>query len=287
MFGRNGARQATADAVDTIVPYAEELAEDRKVRERLGSAIGHAAAARQRARNHRGMRGTIMRLSTDRELHAHVAQMLEEVGRLQRRVQKKRSHKLRNTLFVLGGGAAAVAFVPPLRQRFSGLFSEGDSTAGEVRPTTTIQEWIEVEVPVSTAYNQWTQFEDFPLFMDGVDDVRQLDDTRLHWTASIGGRRAEWEAKIVEQVPDTRIVWESLDGKQTRGTVRFEKLADDRTLIHLALNYRPTGLEKLGSIVGIDARRVRGDLERFRELIESRGIESGAWRGEVHSGVKV
>ena len=122
--------------------------------------------------------------------------------------------------------------------------------------------------------------------MDGVDDVRQLDDTRLHWTASIGGRRAEWEAKIVEQVPDTRIVWESLDGKQTRGTVRFEKLADDRTLIHLALNYRPTGLEKLGSIVGIDARRVRGDLERFRELIESRGIESGAWRGEVHSGVK-
>jgi uncharacterized membrane protein len=288
MFGRNAVKDVAADAVETVAPYAEELAEDRKLRERLGSALAHGEAARRRVRPPRGVSGTVVRLSTDRQLHAHVAQMLDELRRAQRRVQRKRSHKLRNTVLAVGGGAAAVAFVPQLREKAAQLVGgngNGNVGAPGAGGPTTIEEQLELDVPVSTAYNQWTQFEDFPLFMEGVEHVRQVDDTTLHWAASIGGKRAEWDAKIVEQVPDERIVWESLDGKQTRGTVRFDRLGDSRTLIRLEMSYRPTGpLEKLGSAIGLDRRRVRGDLERFRELIEARGIESGAWRGEVHSG---
>jgi uncharacterized membrane protein len=142
-----------------------------------------------------------------------------------------------------------------------------------------------VNVPVATAYNQWTQFEDFPLFMDGVDHVQQLDDTRLHWVATVGGRTAEWDAKILEQHPDSQISWISEDGKQTRGTVTFEPLGDSRTLVRLSMSYRAEGVtERVGSAAGLDARRIRGDLERFKELIESRGAETGAWRGEISAG---
>ena len=198
----------------------------------------------------------------------------------QKRVRrKKQSHRLRNTLIVVGGTGAAIAAVPVLRHRFS---SNGTGAGTDLA---TIEEEIEVGVPVSTAYNQWTQFEDFPLFMEGVDHVEQLDDTRLRWVASIGGRRAEWEAKILEQVPDTKITWESLDGRETRGTVWFDKAGEQRTKIRLVLTYRPEGpLEKVGSAAGLDRRRIRGDLERFKELLEMRGVEDGAWRGEVESG---
>jgi uncharacterized membrane protein len=150
-----------------------------------------------------------------------------------------------------------------------------------------IQDSIEVQVPVQQAYNQWTQFEDFPLFMEGVDHVDQLGDTELHWVASIGGKRAEWDAKIIEQQPDTRISWSSIDGRHTHGTVWFEKLGENRTLVRLAMTYRPQGpVELAGSAAGVDRRRIKGDLERFRELIESRGAETGAWRGEIESGTK-
>jgi uncharacterized membrane protein len=151
----------------------------------------------------------------------------------------------------------------------------------------TIDESIEVGVPVSAAYNQWTQFEDFPLFMEGVDHVQQLDDTRLHWVATIAGKTHEWDAKILEQHPDRQISWISEDGKKTRGTVTFEPRGDNRTLIGLSMSYQAEGpVEALGSAAGVDARRVRGDLERFKELIESRGTESGGWRGEVSAGKK-
>jgi uncharacterized membrane protein len=121
--------------------------------------------------------------------------------------------------------------------------------------------------------------------MDGVDDVKQLDDTRLHWVATIGGRTAEWDAKILEQHPDRQISWVSEDGKKTRGTVSFEPLADNRALIRLSMSYKAEGpVETLGSAAGLDRQRVRGDLQRFKELIESRGAESGAWRGEVEAG---
>jgi uncharacterized membrane protein len=148
-----------------------------------------------------------------------------------------------------------------------------------------ITETIEVGVPVSTAYNQWTQFEDFPLFMEGVDHVQQLDDTRLHWVVSVGSWKAEWNAKILEQHPDREISWISEDGKKTRGTVTFEERGPSRTLIRLSMSYKAEGpMEAVGSTAGLDARRVHGDLERFKELIESRGVETGAWRSEVSAG---
>jgi uncharacterized membrane protein len=148
-----------------------------------------------------------------------------------------------------------------------------------------IEESIEVNVPLATAYNQWTQFEEFPRFMEGVDEVRQLDDTLLHWAATVGGKHAQWDAKILEQKPDSRITWESIDGKQTRGTVSFEQAGGGRTRVHLQMSYRPEGIaEKVGSTVGLDSRRIRGDLGRFRDLIEERQAESGAWRGEVEDG---
>jgi uncharacterized membrane protein len=149
----------------------------------------------------------------------------------------------------------------------------------------TIEQSVEVAVPVQTAYNQWTQFEDFPLFMDGIEDVQQLEETRLHWVAKVAGRSAEWDAKILEQDPDRQISWISEDGKKTRGTVTFEPIDESRTLVRLSMSYQAEGpAEALGSAVGIDARRIRGDLERFKELIEGRDSESGAWRGEISAG---
>jgi uncharacterized membrane protein len=146
----------------------------------------------------------------------------------------------------------------------------------------TVEQSIEVDVPVSTAYNQWTQFEEFPTFMNGVEEVRQLDDTHLHWVAEIGGRREEWDAEITEQHPDERIAWKATSGKNNAGVVTFHRLDDRRSKIMLQLDWESEGMiEKLGSAIGQDDRQVKGDLERFKELIESRGAETGAWRGEV------
>jgi uncharacterized membrane protein len=146
----------------------------------------------------------------------------------------------------------------------------------------TVEQSIEVEVPVSTAYNQWTQFEEFPKFMNGVEEVRQLDDTHLHWAAEIGGQREEWDAEITEQHPDERIAWKATGGKKNAGVVTFHRLDDQRSKIMLQLDWESEGMiEKLGSAIGQDDRQVKGDLERFKELIEGRGAETGAWRGEV------
>jgi uncharacterized membrane protein len=151
-----------------------------------------------------------------------------------------------------------------------------------------VEEPIVVETPVSTAYNQWTQFEEFPLFMDGVKSVKQIDDTRLHWVAEIGGKREEWDAEIVEQVPDRKIAWRALRGHHNSGTVRFEPLGDNQTRINVVMEHETEDLtETLGSALGMDSRRVKGDLERFKELVERRGVESGAWRGEVRQGERV
>ena len=149
----------------------------------------------------------------------------------------------------------------------------------------TIRESSEVNVPLSTAYNQWTQFEEFPQFMEGVESIKQTDDTHLYWGARIGGKRREWQAEIVEQKPDQKIAWRALDGNGPNGVVEFEPLGEEMTLITVEMAYEPEGLtEQLGAKVGIDSRQVKGDLERFKELIEIRGVESGAWRGEVHAG---
>jgi uncharacterized membrane protein len=123
--------------------------------------------------------------------------------------------------------------------------------------------------------------------MEGVESVKQLDDTHLQWVADIGGKRREWQAEIVEQVPDRKVAWRAQDENGPNGVVEFEPLGEDKTLTTVEIAYEPEGMtEQLGSKVGFDNRQVKGDLERFKELIESRGVESGAWRGEVHSGEK-
>ncbi|MBA3413391.1 MAG: SRPBCC family protein [Actinobacteria bacterium] len=148
-----------------------------------------------------------------------------------------------------------------------------------------VSESIDVDVPVQTAYNQWTQFEEFPRFMDGVESVQQIDDTHVRWAAEIAGKRHEWEAEITEQEPDRRVAWRATDGKDNAGAVTFEPLGESKTRVNVEMTYDAEGLlEKVGSALGADDRRVKGDLERFKELIESRGQESGAWRGEVSGG---
>ena len=151
-----------------------------------------------------------------------------------------------------------------------------------------IEEAIVVEVPVSTAYNQWTQFEEFPKFMEGVESIKQIDDTRLHWVAEIGGKREEWDAEIVEQQPDRKIAWKAEGGHNNSGTVTFESLGDNQTRVNVVMEHETEGLtETLGSALGMDSRKVKGDIERFKELVESRGVENGAWRGEVRQGDRV
>ena len=141
---------------------------------------------------------------------------------------------------------------------------------------------IDVEVPVRTAYNQWTQFEEFPRFMEGVEEIEQLDDKHLHWVAKIAGKREEWDAEITEQTPDQRVAWRSVAGNENAGVVTFHKLDDSKTRVMLQMDYKPEGVvESAGNALGFVGRRIEGDLERFKEFIESRGQETGAWRGSV------
>jgi uncharacterized membrane protein len=248
MFGTTK-KAELKDSVVTSGELVSELASDKKFRRELKKAAQHGQTAWARAE------------------------------------QKQHPHRTRNRLlkWTLVGGAATVAAVPaarkPVMQRLSGI-GLGLPKSGRV-----VTGSIEVGVPVATAYNQWTQFEEFPSFMSGVESVRQLDDTLLHWVASIGGKRAEWDAKIVEQHPDRQVTWVSDSGKTTRGTVSFEPIGSGRTLISVSMSYKASGIRELvGSAFGVDKRRVNGDLQRFKELIESRGAASGAWRGEVSGG---
>ena len=148
-----------------------------------------------------------------------------------------------------------------------------------------ITETIDVDVPVRVAYDQWTQFESFPEFMEGVDRVVQIDDTTLEWTATIAGKVKNWRAEITEQRPDELVAWRSTQGAQNDGQVRFESLGADRTRVETQIDVEPEGLvETAGDALGIVERRVKGDLERFKEFVESRREPTGAWRGEVDDG---
>lgn len=145
-----------------------------------------------------------------------------------------------------------------------------------------IEKSVEVQVPVRIAYNQWTQFEEFPTFMEGVTQVHQLDSTHLHWKAQIAGKEKEWNAVITEQRPDERIAWKSTDGAKNAGVVTFHRLSDQTSKIMLQLDYEPEGIvENIGEVMGAVSLRVEGDLGRFKEFIEQRGRATGAWRGEV------
>lgn len=148
--------------------------------------------------------------------------------------------------------------------------------------SSTIEESIEVNVPVSTAYNQWTQFEDFPKFMESVHEVRQIDDRHLHWRANIAGKEEQWDAEITEQIPDDRIAWRSVGGVKNSGVVTFHKISDAKTRIMLQMDYEPQGVdEKVGNALGLVKMQARSNLKRFKELLESRGTETGGWRGTI------
>src|SRR5215213_9876348 len=145
-----------------------------------------------------------------------------------------------------------------------------------------IERSIEIDVPVRTAYNQWTQFEDFPQFMEGVKQVKQLDDKHLFWKADIGGQEKEWKAEITEQIPDQRIAWTSQSGTMTAGVVTFHPLSDAKSKVMLQMEYDPQGIvENVKDAIGVVTQSVQGELERLKQYIESRGSESGAWRGTV------
>ena len=280
------------DAAEELTSYGGDVLQDEKARRRLVAAVTAGLAARQRAKRQTGVWGLLRRLAEDPVLRANAVTMLVSLQQARQRVERRRSHKVRNVLLILGGAGAATAVVavPAVGARVLGLVGGTKDRLGSVAAgssPTTITEEIEVDAPLSSVYNQWTQFEEFPEFMEGVETVEQLDDTRLRWVAKVAGKRAEWEAKIIHQDPDKRIGWQSTDGKETTGTVTFEPIGAERTRIRLAMTYTLEGpFERAGSAVGLDNRRIRGDLERFKELIEGRGAESGAWRGEIKAGEK-
>ncbi|WP_104043496.1 SRPBCC family protein [Arthrobacter sp. ZGTC412] len=152
--------------------------------------------------------------------------------------------------------------------------------------STKVEKRIVVDVPVSAAYNQWTQFEDFPHFMSGVESVTQLSDDRLKWVARIGGFHRQWEAKILEQVPDHRVAWASTEGATNAGTIEFRDLGENRTELALTLEYQPAGVvEKLGDLLHVVGRQAEHDLKKFKEFIEHEGHATGAWRDAIPGSV--
>ncbi|MEV8596262.1 SRPBCC family protein [Streptomyces sp. NPDC052013] len=150
----------------------------------------------------------------------------------------------------------------------------------------TVKETVEVEVPVHTAYNQWTQFEEFPQFMEGVEKITQIDDRHNHWTTKIGGVRREFDTEIVDQLPDERITWRTISGDvHQKGSVRFQRVDDTHTRVELVMDVEPSGVaEKAADMMGTIDRRVKGDMRRFKDFIEHQGGESGGWRGRITPG---
>jgi uncharacterized membrane protein len=144
---------------------------------------------------------------------------------------------------------------------------------------------VDVEAPIAAVYNQWTQFESFPQFMSGVDSITQTDDTHTHWVTSIGGVTREFDTEVTEQHPEERVAWKSTDGTTHAGVITFHRLGETSTKVTAQIDWQPEGVvEKAGSVLGFDDRQVQSDLDHFKEFIESRGHETGAWRGDVAAG---
>jgi uncharacterized membrane protein len=155
---------------------------------------------------------------------------------------------------------------------------------GMDRPMETLEHSIKVDAPLNVTYNQWTQFEEFPRFMEGVESVTQIDDRRLHWVAQVAGKRQEWDAEITRQVPDQEINWMGLGDPDNRGRLVFQPV-DGGTKVTMTLDYAPEGtVETIGDKLGLVRRRIQGDMERFKEFLEARGRETGGWRGEINAG---
>jgi len=181
-------------------------------------------------------------------------------------------HSPMRTVLAVGALAAGAYYLANMRKTQS-----QDATFGSV-----VEESIIVDVPVSTAYNQWTQFEEFPRFMETVEHVRQVDDSHLHWRAKVAGKTKEWDAEITEQIPDERIAWRSTSGPYNAGVVTFHRLGENKTRIMLQLEYRPeTADEKIGGAFGAVKMTARNNLKKFKQLVEARGVETGAWRGTI------
>ncbi len=154
--------------------------------------------------------------------------------------------------------------------------------------TTNVEKTVTVDAPLSAVYNQWTQFEEFPQFMGGVQQVTQLSDDRLHWVAEIAGVKREWDAQILEQVPDTKVAWAAVEGATNAGAVTFTAMGASSTLVRLSLDFEPEGLvEKAGDALNIVGRQAESDLEKFKTWFEARGLETGGWRGSVNEGGNV
>jgi len=282
MFGRSRADEVKHRTL-AASEFAAALAQDKRFRKQILGAAKHGSRAKRRASERIGILGIAGRLATDAELRAEVQRMTSDLRAAWSRIDSKRQrgHGSRKLLLLVAGLGGGVAV---LKRKRGSVSLPTVGLAGGTSPRV-VDASIEVAVPVSTAYNQWTQFEEFPQFMQGVDEVRQLDDTRLHWVASIGGKRAEWDAKILEQHADRQITWASEDGKKTRGTVSFESVGEGRTLVRLSMSYQVEGfVEAVGSAAGADKRRIEGDLQRFKEMIETRDAETGAWRGDISAG---
>ena len=224
---RRSKTAALKDNAASASEFASSLVKDKKFRKELVSAVTHGTKAQRRAARKIGFFAAMTRIGNDPKLRRELNKMVASLDKAWARVEKKRSHKLRNLLIALGigGAAAAAASRPEVRSKVSNAVPTGGPSPR------TIEESTDVNVPVSVAYNQWTQFEDFPLFMEGVEHVQQLEDTKLHWVANVGGKKAEWHAKILEQHPDRQISWISEDGKKTRGTVSFEPITKRRSSI--------------------------------------------------------
>jgi uncharacterized membrane protein len=276
MFGRRR-RSRIDEAVETVQPYADtarEVLADEEARRRGISALTSLLLLRRRLLAATGLAGLTWRVANDAQLRAQVGKIAEDLADFKTRAERAKARRRRRRILVglIGSGAATGAALAYARTR------------GPV----SVEESVDVDASVETVYNQWTQFEEFPRFMDGIDEVRQLDDTHLHWVASAGGRRREWDAEISEQRPDERVAWHATSGKRNDGVVTFHRLADERSKVMVQLDYEPEGLrESAGSLIGLDRRRIKRDLEHFSELVEGRGVDSGAWRGTVEHGAVV
>ena len=246
MFGRSRTA-AMKEQAATASALAARLANDKKFRKQLIGATKHGSRAKRRAASQIGLLSLAARLGTDAELRGEVQQMTRDLRAAWERLQAKRTTPQSATVCATrrcwpASAAASRWHCASAAHRYRRV---GDNATPRL-----IESSIEVAVPVSTAYNQWTQFEEFPQFMEGVEEVRQLDDTRLHWVASVGGRRAEWDAKIIEQHPDRQISWMSEDGKKTRGTVTLRVAGENLTLVGLSLGYQAEGIRRSRGLCG-------------------------------------
>jgi len=253
---------------DAITDAADRLRHDRRARRAAGKAVQHATAVARDIRKH-GVRDVSQRRATSR----HLSALTDALNEITDRAEKARSHRRWPWLVGLGTLGAGAAALVARRQGALAIAKPGASVI--------VVRAIDVDVPVREAYNQWTQFEEFPNFMGGIEEVRQLDDTHLRWSARVAGAERQWTARVTEQHPDERVAWTSHDGGPD-GVVTFHRLADDRSRVTVQMSYRPDGMrDQVGHMLGVDSLRVQQDLARFKQLIEQRGAASGSWRGDV------